>query len=68
VSARYGSICKNYIRTTDKADILHAATWPQTEAVLITNDHHFARIAKEAIIDVWSTSQAIKKLPISGMR
>lgn len=62
VSAKYRSICKAYVKTPDKADILHAAACLQTESVLITNDHHFRRIAKEGIITVWSISDAIKKL------
>ena len=56
------TICKSYIETPDKADILHAATCLQTNAVLITNDHHFNRIRDEGIIKVWSTTEAIKKL------
>jgi len=55
-------ICKSYIETPDKADILHAATCLQTNAVLISNDHHFNRIRYEGIIKVWSTTEAIKKL------
>jgi predicted nucleic acid-binding protein len=62
VSAKYRSICKAYVKTPDKADILHAATCLQTDGVLITNDHHFRRIAKEHIVEVWSIGDAIKKL------
>jgi len=62
VRAKYRSICKAYIKTPDKADILHAAACLQTDAILITNDRHFTRIGKEGIVEVWSISQAIKRL------
>jgi predicted nucleic acid-binding protein len=62
VSSKYRSICKTYIKTPDKADILHAAACLQTDAVLVTNDRHFRRITKEHIIDLWSISEAIRKL------
>ena len=62
VHENYRKICKAYIKTQDKADILHAATCLQTDAVLITNDKHFDLIRDEVIIKVWSTTEAIKKL------
>jgi len=62
VRPKYRSICKTYIRTPDKADILHAAVCLQTDATLITNDRHFRRIGKEGVVEVWSISQAIKRL------
>jgi len=62
VQENYLKICKSYVQTPDKADILHAATCLQTNAVLISNDHHFNRIRDEGIIKVWSTREAIKKL------
>ena len=62
VRENYLKICKSYIETLDKADILHAATCLQTDAVLISNDQHFNRIRDEGIIRVWSTTEAIKKL------
>ena len=60
VQENYLKICKSYIETPDKADILHAATCLQTNAVLISNDHHFNRIRDEGIIKVWSITEAIK--------
>src|SRR3970282_1100222 len=54
VQEKYRRICKPYITTPDKADILHAATCLQADATLITNDHHFNRIRDERIISVWS--------------
>jgi predicted nucleic acid-binding protein len=62
VSKRYRSICKTYVKTPDKGDILHAAACLQREAVLITNDRHFKRIAKEGIIEIWSITDAIRNL------
>lgn len=58
----YRAICKAYVKTPDKADILHAAACLQTGAVLVTNDRHFKRIAKEGVIQVWSITDAIRKL------
>jgi len=62
VSENYRKICKAYLRTPDKADILHAAACLQTNSILITNDKHFERIRKEGIIKVWSIAEAIRKL------
>ncbi len=62
VSERYRSVCKAYVKTPDKADILHAAACLQTGGVLITNDRHFKRIGKEGIIEVWSITDAIRNL------
>jgi len=60
VQQNYLKICKGYIETPDKADILHAATCLQTNAVLISNDHHFQKIRDEGIIKVWTAAEAIK--------
>jgi len=62
VSKNYRKICKRYIKTPDRADILHAATCLQTRAILITNDRHFDRIRDEGIIQVWNVSKAIREL------
>ena len=62
VPRNYRKICKTYIETPDRADILHAGTCLQTGAILITNDHHFDRIRKEGIIKVWSIAEAIERL------
>ena len=62
VQENYLKICKTYIETPDKADILHAATCLQANVTLISNDHHFNRIRDEAIIKVWNITEAIKKL------
>lgn len=62
VSSNYIKICSRYIKTPDKADILHAATCLQTESILITNDRHFDRIKAEGIIVVWNVPKAIRQL------
>jgi predicted nucleic acid-binding protein len=54
--------CKDYFETPRKADVLHAATCLKADAILITNDKDFDRIRDEGIIEVWSISEAIKKL------
>jgi predicted nucleic acid-binding protein len=62
VPRNYRNICKTYIQTPDRADILHAGICLQTGAILITNDHHFDRIRKEGIIKVWSMTEAYRKV------
>jgi predicted nucleic acid-binding protein len=66
IQQNYQNICKAYIETPDKADILHAATCLQTNAVLISNDQHFHKICNEGIIKVWTATEAIKKLLLKG--
>lgn len=62
VQEKYRRICKVYVTTPDKADILHAATCLQADVILITNDHHFDGIRHERIISVWSIAEAIRKI------
>ncbi len=62
VSQNYRAICKAYVKTPNKADVLHAATCLQADTVMISNDRHFNRIGDEGIIKVWSIADAIKKL------
>ena len=62
VQEKYRRICKPYITTPDKADILHAAACLQADAALITNDHHFNRIRDERIISVWSIAEVIGRI------
>ena len=59
---RYRTLCKGYVRTPDAADLLHAATCLQEQAILISNDRHFDRIRDEGIIEVWNISKAIRSL------
>ncbi len=62
VSDNFIIICKNYIKTPNLADIVHAAACLKTDAVLISNDKHFNKIKDKGIIKIWSVSQAIKEL------
>ncbi len=62
VLENYRAICRAYVKTPDKADILHAAACLQTGAVLITNDRHFKNIENEGIIKVWSITEAIMNM------
>ena len=54
--------CKQYFPAGSGADVVHAATCLQTGAVLISNDSHFDGIKDAGIIEVWSITDAIKKL------
>ena len=54
--------CRAHISTPDRVDVLHAATCLQTGAALITDDRHFDGIKAAGIIEVWSVSEAIKRL------
>ena len=62
VSNNYRKICKTYVKTPNKADILHAAACLQTDSILVTNDRHFDNIRDQGIIKVWSTTKAIRRL------
>jgi predicted nucleic acid-binding protein len=59
VQEKFIKICRSYIGTLDRADILHAATCLQTDATLITKNRHFDRIKKEGIIRVTSVADAL---------
>ncbi len=56
--------CRPYLPEREAADIMHAATCLQSGAVLITNDRDFYRIKDSRIIEVWSISEAVRKLAI----
>ena len=51
-----------YFPQTQIADAVHAATCLETGATLITNDRHFGKVAEEGLIEVWSISDAIRKI------
>lgn len=55
-------VCAAYFPESELADIVHASTCLYADAILITNDHHFDRIKKAEIIEVWSNTKAIKRL------
>ncbi len=54
--------CKPYLPAEESADVIHAATSLQTNAILITNDRDFDRIKQSKMILVWSISEAIRNL------
>ena len=54
--------CRPYLPDGEDADVMHAATCLQSRAVLITNDRDFDRIKESGVIEVWSISEAIRKL------
>lgn len=51
-----------YFPPSQIADAVHAATCLKTGAILITNDRHFEKVAEEGLIEVWSISEAIRKV------
>ncbi len=51
-----------YFPPAQIADAVHAATCLKTGAILITNDRHFEKVAEEGLIEVWSISEAIRKV------
>ena len=55
-------LCRPFFQGNQAADIVHAATCLHAQAVLISNDRHFEKIGKAGIIEVWTISEAIKKL------
>lgn len=54
--------CKPFIPENEYADLYHAATCLKADAILITNDKDFNKIAKAGIIEVWNITKAIKEL------
>lgn len=62
VREKYIRICRSYMDTEDLADVVHAATCLQVDAVLISNDRHFDPVREEGIVEVWSTAETIKNL------
>ena len=54
--------CSQYFTKNQIVDIVHAATCFQEKSILITNDKHFDKISKNNVVEVWNTSNAIKKI------
>jgi predicted nucleic acid-binding protein len=57
-------LCKPYFPKSQAADVVHAATCLHAKAILITNDRHFEKIGAAGLIEVWTISEAIRKLLI----
>jgi len=58
--------CLGFFPEKNAKDVFHATTCLVTGAVLITNDRDFDRIRDSGLIEVWSISEAIRKLSIQG--
>jgi len=54
--------CAAFFPESELSDIVHAATCLYADAVLITNDNHFDKIKNAKLIEVWSSTKAIKIL------
>lgn len=54
--------CAPFFPESELSDIIHAATCLYANAILITNDHHFFKIKKSKLVEVWSNTKAIKIL------
>jgi predicted nucleic acid-binding protein len=68
VRENYIKVCKSYIETQEKADIIHAGTCLQTGAILVSNDRDFNKIRDEGVIKVWSITEAIQNLNLPNQR
>jgi predicted nucleic acid-binding protein len=55
-------VCRRFFPESEFADIVHAATCLEAEAILISNDAHFNEIKKSELIEVWSISEAIRRI------
>ena len=60
VAPNFVTVCAKHVTTRDPADILHAATCLQEQAILVSNDKHFDRIRDEGVIEVWNITKAIR--------
>ena len=53
---------KQYLPETETADIYHAATCLKANCILITNDNDFQELNRARVVEVWTISEAIRKL------
>jgi predicted nucleic acid-binding protein len=58
-------IVKPYMPETELADVYHAAACLRSKAILITNDKDFDNLKNHAIIEIWSITEAIRKLKVA---
>jgi predicted nucleic acid-binding protein len=54
--------CEVYLPESETADIAHAPTCLQVDAILITNDRDFSKIRESGIVRVWNITEAIGQL------
>ena len=59
-SEEYVLDCKQYFPKNQMADVVHAATCLQSNAILISNDKHFDKIREMKIIEVWKSAKQLK--------
>ena len=55
-------VCRPFFPVSEFADIVHAATCLEAEAVLISNDAHFNEVKESALVEVWNISEAIRRI------
>lgn len=55
-------IVKSFFPETESADIYHAATCLKTNCILITNDKDFLGLKRAKLVEIWTISEAIRKL------
>ena len=53
---------KQYFPETETADIYHAATCLKTNCTLITNDKGFQELKRARTVEIWTISEAVRKL------
>ena len=54
--------CAPFFPESELSDVVHAATCLYLDAVLITNDKHFDKIKEDGLVEVWSSTKAIRRL------
>lgn len=59
---------KPYIPETEPADIYHAATCLRAGAILVTNDKDFKNLRNHAKMEIWSMTEAIRKLGVRHIK
>jgi len=56
-------MCATYFSgRKQSADIFHAATALQSRSIMITNDNDFEQLKKSGLLEIWSISEAIRRL------
>ncbi len=55
-------VCAPFFPESELSDVVHAATCLYLDVVLITNDKHFDKIKRDGLVEVWSSTKAIKRL------
>ncbi|ALU11479.1 Nucleotide binding protein, containing PIN domain [Ignicoccus islandicus DSM 13165] len=53
---------KQYFPETESADIYHAATCLKAHCILITNDKDFQNLRRAKIVEIWTITEAVRKL------